>query len=134
MIRRPPRSTLDRSSAASDVYKRQIDDQFTIQKPNTARFEDNENPKLISYITKSMVIFPNPSNGDVNVSLDNEAEMKVNISIFNSAGVSQFNKTITKLKDENIFIEKNESNLNPGIYFVNVSGDGFNRSEKLVVY
>ena len=111
-----------------------IDDQFTIQKPNTARFEDNENPKLISYITKSMVIFPNPSNGDVNVSLDNEAEMKVNISIFNSAGVSQFNKTITKLKDENIFIEKNELNLNPGIYFVNVSGDGFNRSEKLVVY
>ena len=26
MIRRPPRSTLDRSSAASDVYKRQLDD------------------------------------------------------------------------------------------------------------
>ena len=25
MIRRPPRSTLDRSSAASDVYKRQAD-------------------------------------------------------------------------------------------------------------
>src|SRR5678815_5448011 len=28
MIRRPPRSTLDRSSAASDVYKRQLLDQF----------------------------------------------------------------------------------------------------------
>ena len=27
MIRRPPRSTLDRSSAASDVYKRQTQDQ-----------------------------------------------------------------------------------------------------------
>ena len=26
MIRRPPRSTLDRSSAASDVYKRQVSD------------------------------------------------------------------------------------------------------------
>ena len=26
MIRRPPRSTLDRSSAASDVYKRQLHD------------------------------------------------------------------------------------------------------------
>ena len=26
MIRRPPRSTLDRSSAASDVYKRQMSD------------------------------------------------------------------------------------------------------------
>ena len=28
MIRRPPRSTLDRSSAASDVYKRQRQDNF----------------------------------------------------------------------------------------------------------
>ena len=28
MIRRPPRSTLDRSSAASDVYKRQGDGSF----------------------------------------------------------------------------------------------------------
>ena len=27
MIRRPPRSTLDRSSAASDVYKRQVCDE-----------------------------------------------------------------------------------------------------------
>ena len=30
MIRRPPRSTLDRSSAASDVYKRQLDNVFEI--------------------------------------------------------------------------------------------------------
>ncbi len=30
MIRRPPRSTLDRSSAASDVYKRQVND-FSMQ-------------------------------------------------------------------------------------------------------
>ena len=30
MIRRPPRSTLDRSSAASDVYKRQIKDSLKI--------------------------------------------------------------------------------------------------------
>src|SRR5678810_1044760 len=30
MIRRPPRSTLDRSSAASDVYKRQVHNASTI--------------------------------------------------------------------------------------------------------
>ena len=28
MIRRPPRATLDRSSAASDVYKRQLEEAF----------------------------------------------------------------------------------------------------------
>ena len=33
MIRRPPRSTLDRSSAASDVYKRQL---LTLQLANEA--------------------------------------------------------------------------------------------------
>ena len=31
MIRRPPRSTLDRSSAASDVYKRQHHDIYSIE-------------------------------------------------------------------------------------------------------
>ena len=37
MIRRPPRSTLDRSSAASDVYKRQTDfyDVFRKAYPNS---------------------------------------------------------------------------------------------------
>ena len=34
MIRRPPRSTLDRSSAASDVYKRQVDDRCLCAGPD----------------------------------------------------------------------------------------------------
>ena len=44
MIRRPPRSTLDRSSAASDVYKRQVYDMSVgydlagIQSPAIQRF------------------------------------------------------------------------------------------------
>ena len=33
MIRRPPRSTLDRSSAASDVYKRQVEAPVGIDAP-----------------------------------------------------------------------------------------------------
>src|SRR5678815_4743950 len=32
MIRRPPRSTLDRSSAASDVYKRQVLDDLAVRR------------------------------------------------------------------------------------------------------
>ena len=32
MIRRPPRSTLDRSSAASDVYKRQVADNVDLER------------------------------------------------------------------------------------------------------
>ena len=38
MMRRPPRSTLDRSSAASDVYKRQVPD--ARQQPAGCRTEE----------------------------------------------------------------------------------------------
>ena len=51
MIRRPPRSTLDRSSAASDVYKRQRQERLTAEAEATlaterealaAHFAENE--------------------------------------------------------------------------------------------
>ena len=38
MIRRPPRSTLDRSSAASDVYKRQVDEAIRLLNAKRAEF------------------------------------------------------------------------------------------------
>ena len=55
MIRRPPRSTLDRSSAASDVYKRQVTKDvapYAIVGGNPAaeirrRFSDDKIQKLL---------------------------------------------------------------------------------------
>ena len=46
MIRRPPRSTLDRSSAASDVYKRQA---YRILRPNGSLFVFAY-PSLAAYV------------------------------------------------------------------------------------
>ena len=49
MIRRPPRSTLDRSSAASDVYKRQIQGSFRCRgarDPRVAQQVDAEQTRL----------------------------------------------------------------------------------------
>ena len=45
MIRRPPRSTLDRSSAASDVYKRQVEDGLLVP---VVRFADGKSLSHIS--------------------------------------------------------------------------------------
>src|SRR5664280_3836798 len=42
MIRRPPRSTLSSSSAASDVYKRQVDKYFPKNKRDTRNPEDQQ--------------------------------------------------------------------------------------------
>ena len=46
MIRRPPRSTLDRSSAASDVYKRQVFFKAKDADALTSAFEEFTNRKL----------------------------------------------------------------------------------------
>ena len=47
MIRRPPRSTLDRSSAASDVYKRQINNQF-VKNEATVYWDDRLVPHIFA--------------------------------------------------------------------------------------
>ena len=48
MIRRPPRSTLDRSSAASDVYKRQV-------KPTLTRAQ------IITAMQQTAQYYPSPN-------------------------------------------------------------------------
>ena len=45
MIRRPPRSTLDRSSAASDVYKRQVLVDVALKNQNNSFFRLNADGK-----------------------------------------------------------------------------------------
>ena len=53
MIRRPPRSTLDRSSAASDVYKRQLKDSLFNEDKNKViqelqvKYETNQNSQVV---------------------------------------------------------------------------------------
>ena len=48
MIRRPPRSTLDRSSAASDVYKRQVEREHVARVGGDARAaaQVDEGPRM----------------------------------------------------------------------------------------
>ena len=48
MIRRPPRSTLDRSSAASDVYKRQVQELHSDEQgvPARGRQEGRQGPHV----------------------------------------------------------------------------------------
>ena len=62
MIRRPPRSTLDRSSAASDVYKRQVV-HFGVVKAN-----QEISPTMI-YLSGSKIYF-----GDESIDISNPEE------------------------------------------------------------
>ena len=60
MIRRPPRSTLDRSSAASAVYKRQI---YTINPDNpTIALKDTLDSLTITALGTDSIILNNEKN------------------------------------------------------------------------
>ena len=61
MIRRPPRSTLDRSSAASDVYKRQL------QKEHPEMRHEIPRNAVIGVVKQDLHIIPSGSkSGSVN--------------------------------------------------------------------
>src|SRR5450756_2729029 len=63
MIRRPPRSTQSRSSAASDVYKRQIHDRATGQdRRSGSRHETRSTTTDVSATTSCLL--PGISGGD----------------------------------------------------------------------
>ncbi len=108
-----------------------VDDQFTIQKPNnTFQFERKvSKPDEVEIIP---VIYPNPTLGDINIDINPAVEIVV--SIYNATGNIFYKRTFTKERSGNIRIDKFESNLSSGVYIINVSGDGFNISNKLVIY
>ena len=70
MIRRPPRSTLDRSSAASDVYKRQL--QLVVGAYGIAVVSD-KNPDEIVVARKGSPLIVGVGEGEVFVASDASA-------------------------------------------------------------
>ena len=94
MIRRPPRSTLDRSSAASDVYKRQV--------------------WISPSLDNSFSVYPNPAINSLNVVASFSAHIS-KVEIVNIVGMSvqevKWNTTSGKMTFD-------ITELPQGIYFV----------------
>ena len=66
MIRRPPRSTLDRSSAASDVYKRQLpNDGSRLSRENLAWLRENNLTEERLVISRKLTAFAQKELGAV---------------------------------------------------------------------
>ena len=108
-----------------------IEDQFTIQKPNNA----SEFEHKISRLDEKEIlpfIYPNPTLGDINIDINEAVEIMV--SIYNATGNIFYQRTFAKNRRGNIRIEKSELNLSSGLYIINVTGDGFSISNKLVFY
>ena len=111
-----------------------IADQFTIQKPLLTPIVYAREFRPFVELETGSLIYPNPSLGDINIRINNPEEIQITVSVYNLEGSILFKRTYSKVKDDNILIEKSETNLSPGIYILNVNGENINISNKLVMY
>lgn len=79
-------------------------------------------------IDNGFIIYPNPSNGDLNVKSRFDVG-QADISIFDMNGRQVFNKQIDLHQGKTIDV----SVLNTGIYLIQIEGGGYSQTSKLIV-
>jgi len=77
-------------------------------------------------------IYPNPFNDEVVVEIIDGSSNKVNIDIINNLGIVLGHRVITSDNSKNAKISLKTSILPKGIYFIKISGDGFDKSYKVI--
>jgi hypothetical protein len=78
-------------------------------------------------------VYPNPSNGQVDLTVLVYKEMDVTVNVTNSSGQVVHTYSGQPLKKGSNNVQMNLSNLKPGMYVVNIFGGGFSMNEKLII-
>ena len=81
-------------------------------------------------INSAISVYPNPSNGVVDVKL--EMEGKAEVKVYNQIGKLLYNNTI--INADNNGLDVFLSNLDEGMYFIKVIGDEKNIATKFIKY
>jgi len=82
----------------------------------------NENTKI------DFAIYPNPNNGDFMVVLNSQLENNTSINVYNTIGQNVFTSKIS-----NNHQRFNLSNLNKGLYFINIENDYSRTTSKIII-
>ena len=93
---------------------------------NALFLEENSDFVINSVIS----VYPNPSNGVVDVKL--EIEGKADVKVYNQIGKLLYNNTITNADNNGLDVFL--SNLDEGMYFIKVIGDEKNIATKFIKY
>lgn len=91
-----------------------------------ARYGVNTTGIIEASNNKTMLVYPNPSNGLVTLSFNDAGEYQV--KIYDVRGICVVNETITTLKTQ-----LDLSNLSNGVYFLNANGADKNFQQKLII-
>ncbi|MBL0053739.1 MAG: T9SS type A sorting domain-containing protein [Bacteroidetes bacterium] len=80
----------------------------------------------------SIVAYPNPTEGQLNIKFITEQDGNVNVRIIDALGRLVFNKSHAAVEGQNDFA-LDISNLNTGVYMVNVQVNGMQQTIRVVV-
>jgi hypothetical protein len=81
---------------------------------------------------KSLVVYPNPANGEIFTIDTKDFGNRINIRIYNSNGQLVINDSV--INSQKYTVNVNERNLNKGFYVIQVSSENRTSKAKLVVY
>ena len=151
MIRRPPRSTLDRSSAASDVYKRQIlikegtdnINSITELKNYAAQIQHwydndfvtdvNENNILLPTEFSLSQNYPNPFNPTTSIQYAISSRQLVQLKVYDILGSEVATLVNQEQSVGNYKVDFNASHLSSGVYFYQIKAGEFVQSKKMIL-
>lgn len=81
---------------------------------------------------ENFAVWPNPSNGYINLSLNPSSNGNIQVSLYDIKGSRVYTEEFKS--NGNIFEQSIDfSTLNAGMYFIKVSSDGINKTNKLII-
>ncbi len=86
----------------------------------------NDYPELIQ-----VDIYPNPTDGKLNIAIEAEVYDSYAITIFNGVGSKIMEKNVEDIQDSKVRLDL--SDFESGVYFVNVSNDSINYTKKILI-
>lgn len=95
----------------------------------------NKNTKNETENIVKLFIFPNPSNGLLNINLDNAIDSKYNIEVFDIYGKSIYKTEKLNMNGAEFKAEINLADLNlaNGLYLINVSSNNQSSSQRIMI-
>lgn len=90
------------------------------------------NVGIVDNMNNTIIVYPNPSNGLINISFYSQADKKYSLSIHNVLGQILSNELITGT-GHNILIQKDMSSYANGIYYLRIQADDLNLIRSFVI-
>jgi hypothetical protein len=83
---------------------------------------------VLLHALEEIKLYPNPTNGLLNISVPNSSELPNSIEIHNSLGQTLSKKQVSSTNDLTFDV----SNLNTGVYFITIQKDSEKRTLQFI--